>query len=127
MLEDTRFLIHDRDSKFLASFDEVFRSDGIRVIRTPPRSPTANAYAERFVRTMRTECLDWMLILGPRQLERVLRVFFDHYNSERPHSALGRCPPAPAAAGCSSVVGAAVKRRDRLGGLVHEYYNKAAA
>jgi transposase InsO family protein len=125
-LGDVKFLIHDRDSKFVASFDEVFRSEGIRVILTPPRAPQANAYAERFVRTVRTECLDWLLILRPRQLDRVLRVFVEHYNSERPHRALGRCPPAPVAARGSPVIGAEVKRRDRLGGLVHEYYRVAA-
>jgi transposase InsO family protein len=125
-LGDMRFLIHDRDCKFVASFDEVFRGEGVRVILTPPKAPQANAYAERFVRTVRTECLDWLLILGPRQLDRVLRVFVEHYNSERPHRALGRCPPKPTVAARSPVVGAAVKRRDRLGGLVHEYYRAAA-
>ena len=64
------------------------------MILTPFRAPKANAYAERFVRTVRMECLDWLLILGPRQLDRVLRVFVEHYNRERPHWALGRCPPA---------------------------------
>jgi putative transposase len=84
-LERMRFLIHDRDSKFSAAFDEVFRSEGIKVIHTPIRAPQANAYAERFVRTVRAECLDWLLILGRRHLERVLRVYTTHYNSERPH------------------------------------------
>ena len=74
-----RFLIHDRDSKFSASFNEVFRSEGIEVIHTPIRAPQANAYAERFVRTIRAECLDWLLILGRRHLERVLRAYTAHY------------------------------------------------
>jgi putative transposase len=77
-LENARFLIHDRDSKLVAAFDEVFRSEGISVILTPFRAPRANAHAERFVRTARTECLDWLLIFGPRQLDRVLRVFVEH-------------------------------------------------
>jgi putative transposase len=79
VLEQMRFLIHDRDSKFTAAFDEVFRSEGIDVIRTPVQAPQANAYAERFVRTVRNECLDWLLILGRRHLERVLRVYTRHY------------------------------------------------
>jgi transposase InsO family protein len=74
VLERTRFLIHDRDSKFTAAFDEVFRSEGIKVIHTPVQAPQANAYAERFVRTTRNECLDWLLILGRRHLEHVLRI-----------------------------------------------------
>ena len=78
LLERTRFLIHDRDSKFTASFDEVFRSEGIRVVHTPVQAPQANAYAERFVRTVRTECLDWILIVGRRHLEAVLRIYVQH-------------------------------------------------
>ena len=121
-----RFLIHDRDSKFVASFDEVFRSEGVTVILTPFRAPQANAYAERFVRTARAECLDWLLILGSRQLERVLSVFVEHYNRERPHRALGRCPPALPQPTFPPPPGGEVTRRDRLGGLLHEYYLAAA-
>jgi len=73
------FLVHDRDSKFTASFDEVFRSEGLTVIHTPVRAPQANAYAERFVRTVRAECLDWLLILGRRHLERVPRCYVKPY------------------------------------------------
>src|SRR5439155_20151508 len=117
-----RFLIHDRDAKFSAAFDEVFRTEGIRVIRTPFRAPNANAHAERFVRTLREECLDSLLIVGRRQLERVLREYLDHYNRERPHRALDLRPPQP-----SQVIplrpqpDAAVQRCNRLGGLIHEY------
>jgi putative transposase len=119
-----RFLIHDRDSKFTGSFDEVFRSEGIRVVRTPVRAPQANAYAERFVRPVRSECLDWMLILGRGHLERVLRVYTAHYNNERPHRALALRPPeAPQPTPLPS---GAIQRRDRLGGLLHEYFRAAA-
>ena len=74
-----RFLIRDRDSKFTRDFDAIFASEGIKIIKTPVRAPKANAIAERFVRTVRAECLDWLLILNRRHLERVLRVFADHY------------------------------------------------
>jgi putative transposase len=119
-----RFLIHDRDSKFTASFDEVFRSEGIQVIHTPVRAPQANAYTERFVRTVRTECLDWLLIVGRRHLEHVLRIYFRHYNRERPHRGLALQPPQPRAP--TPPRQADVQCRDRLGGLVHEYYRPAA-
>jgi putative transposase len=115
-----RFLIHDRDTKFSHAFDEVFRSEGIKVIRTPVQAPNANAYAERWVRTVRADCLDRVLILGRRHLEHVLRVYRRHYNEHRPHRALHLLPPdgrdpkplnAPHR----------LQRRDRLGGLIHEY------
>jgi transposase InsO family protein len=123
LFERMRFLIHDRDSKFTACFDEVFRSEGIRVIHTPVRAPQANAYAERFVRTVRTESLDWLLIVGRRHLEHVLRIYIQHYNRERPHRGLALQPPqAPQLI----PTGGNVQRRDRLGGLVHEYYRAAA-
>ena len=118
-LERTRFLIHDRDS-----FDEVFRSEGIKVIKTPIRAPQANAYAERFVRTVRAECLDLLLILGRRHLEHVLRRYVTHYNAERPHRALALLPPA----GCdkrNEPSATTIERHDLLGGLIHEY--RAAA
>jgi transposase InsO family protein len=90
-----RFLIRDRDSKFSEAFDEVFRGEGIEIIKTPIRAPQANAYAERFVGTIRRECLDWLLISHRRQLERALHIFVDHYNSHRPHRSLGLAPPHP--------------------------------
>ena len=86
--EPIRFLIRDRDQKFTDGFDEVFRSDRIEIVRTPFRAPQANGVAERFVRTARSECLDWLLILNQRHLERSLEVFVTHYNGHRPHRAL---------------------------------------
>jgi len=120
-----RFLIRDRDSKFTRDFDTVFASKGIKIIRTPVRAPRANAIAERFVRTFRSECLDWLLILNRRHLERVLRVFVvDHYNSHRPHRSLNLVPPDPTAPKLRILpppTPTVVERRDRLGGLIHEY------
>jgi transposase len=94
-----RFLIRDRDSKFTGPFDVVFRTEGVKAIQTPIRAPRANAFAERWVRTVRTECLDWMLVLSRRHLERVLRTYTSHYNARRPHRGLGlrtaERPPEP--------------------------------
>jgi transposase InsO family protein len=124
LLERTRFLIHDRDSKFSAAFGEVFRSEGIKTIQTPIRAPQANAYAERFVRTVRAECLDWLLILGSRHLEHVLRTYTAHYNTERPHRALALAPPDPGST-ATRPANTKIERHDLLGGLIHEY--RAAA
>ena len=119
-----RFLIHDRDTKFSGSFDEVFASERIEVIRTPVRAPQANAIAERFVGTVRRECLDRMLTLSRRHLDATLRIYAGHYNGHRPHRALGMEAPAPqrrlhAVRGGSDP--SSVRRRDLLGGLIHEY------
>jgi putative transposase len=120
-----RFLIRDRDSKYSGAFDEVFRSEGSRIVKTPVRTPKANAIAERFVRTVRAECLDWLLILNRRHLEAVLRVYVNHYNRERPHCALELRPPELDQQREEAPAGE-IRRRDRLGGLIHEYYQAAA-
>jgi putative transposase len=120
-----KFLIRDRDTKFTEAFDEVFRSEGIRVIKTPVRSPRANAYAERWVRTVRTECLDWILILGHRHLERVLRDYVNHYNQQRPHRGIHLDVPTGGVVPTPSSLNH-VDRHDVLGGLIDEYYAVAA-
>jgi putative transposase len=120
------FLIHDRDRKFSRAFDDVFRSEAVEIIRTPFRAPQANAFAERWVGTVRRDCLDWLLIASSRQLERVLRVYVDHYNRHRPHRALALTPPIPRPRSVSSNRPDQLHRRDRLGGLIHEYYRAAA-
>jgi putative transposase len=115
-----RLLVHDRDSKFSHAFDEVFRTEGIRVIRTPVQAPNANAHAERWVRTVRADCLDRILILSRRHLEHVLRVYRQHYNEHRPHRALRLLPP-DARNPTPLEATARPRRRDLLGGLIHEY------
>src|SRR6266508_3330698 len=88
-----RFLIRDRDSKFTAAFDEVFRSEGVRVIKAPIAAPRAKAHAERWVGSVRRECLDRILIVSRRQLEMVLREYLAYYNTHRPHRSLEQQPP----------------------------------
>ena len=120
-------MIRDRDSKYSGSFDQVFASGRIRIVKTPVRAPQANAIAERFVRTVRAECLDWLLIVNRRHLERVLHVYLEHDNTNRPHRALMLQPPQPREPPPppTPTVGD-VRRHDRLGGLIHEYYRDAA-
>ena len=103
----------------------MFRGEGLRNVKTPVRAPKANAIAERFVRTVRGYCLDWLLILNRRHLERVLRIDIDHHNTQRPHRALELQPPAPDERREESSVGE-IRRRDRLGDLIHEYHQAAA-
>jgi putative transposase len=125
LFERMRFLVHDRHSRFVAALDEVFRSEGIQLIHTPIRAPQANAYAERFVRTVRAECLDWLLIVGRRHLEKVLRIYTAYYNRERPHRGLALLSPDSTNAD-PRPSGGQIKRRDRLGGLIHKYHRAAA-
>jgi hypothetical protein len=115
-----RFLIRDRDAKFTAVFDEVFTGMGIRVLKTPPRAPRANAYVERWIGGMRREVLDRMLIVNARHLRSVLAVYEGHFNEHRPHRSLGQAAPLRA---LPAPVEADIKviRRDHLGGLIHEY------
>jgi len=123
-LSAPRHLIRDRDTKFTRAFDDVFGSEGIRVIRTPVRAPKANAFAERFVRTVRHECLDWTLIHGHRHLQAVLDEYVEHYNRHRPHRGLDLAPPEPvprAAPRHGPVI-----RQPLLGGLINEYDRRAA-
>jgi transposase InsO family protein len=123
-----RFLVRDRDSKFTRDFDEAFRSEGIRVIKAPVRAPKARAHAERWVGSVRRECLDRLLILGGRHLQHVAAAYTHHYNEHRPHRSLNQRPPLavvpPVEERCAGEVLALdrLRRRDRLGGLIHEYH-----
>src|SRR6266498_3388254 len=117
-----QFLIRDRDAKYPRSFDAVFAADGMRVVLTPIRAPRANAFAERWVRTVRRECLDWTLVLGRRHLERVLREYVVHYNAKRPHRGIDLRAPDPQPDPPALLPNIQhVRRSDVLGGLIHEY------
>ena len=118
-----RFLVRDRDSKFTAAFDGVFAGSGTRVVKTPVRSPRANCHAERFVGTLRRECLDHLLILGEGHLRKVLVEFARHYNGHRPHQSLQQEPPLQP--GRVVDVTARIERRQVLGGLISEYRRAA--
>ncbi len=117
-----RFLVRDRDSKFTCEFDEVFRSAGIRVIKAPVRAPQARAHAERWIGSVRRECLDRLLILGRRHLDHVLVAYVRHFNQHRPHRALGQRPPLTDRQPLAEMIELdRLRRRDLLGGLIHEY------
>jgi putative transposase len=122
-----RFVLRDRDAKFSPSCDDVFAADGTQILKTPVRAPNANAHAERWIRTVRAECLDWLLILGRGHLEQVLQVYVEHYNAYRAHRALGLQPPDPTDGLALTGVDqpCRVHRRDLLGGLVYEYRQAA--
>jgi transposase InsO family protein len=124
--EPVRFLIRDRDSKYTCSFDEVLRSEGAKVILTPIRSPKANSFAERVVRTVRSELLDWTLILGRRHLDRVLRTYASHYNAGRPHRGLELAVPENPSPVAPVDDVPEIGRRDLIGGLIREYHAVAS-
>ncbi len=117
-----RFLIRDRDSKFAGSFDQIFVSEGFEIVRTPFRAPKANAVAERWVRSVRQECLDQLIILNQRHLARVLKEYVQYYNTARPHQGLGQQTPIP----LSRSRRGTIHCRDVLGGILHDYYRDAA-
>jgi transposase InsO family protein len=118
-----RFLVRDRDTKFTSRFDAVMASAGIKAVRTPVRTLVANAFAERWVRTAREDCLDHLLVLSLRQLERELCQYVRHYNRARPHRGVHLAVPAP---WVGPGHGGTVRRKDLLGGIIHEYERAAA-
>ncbi|MET8007581.1 integrase core domain-containing protein [Nonomuraea glycinis] len=119
-----RFLIRDRDAKFTAVFDEVFAAAGITVLKTPPRTPRANCYAERWIRTLRAECTDRMLIYGECHLRTVLNEYLDHYNAHRPHQGRGQRPPDHDEHVVVPMEGR-IERHAILGGVINEYRRAA--
>jgi putative transposase len=119
-----RFLIRDRDSKFTCPSDEIFADAGVTVVKIPPQTPRANCYAERWVRTARSECTDRMLIYDARHLRTLLGRYADHYNGHRPHRSRQQRPPDHDISVLVPLT-APVQRRKVLGGLINEYYRTA--
>jgi transposase InsO family protein len=118
-----RILLHDRDGKFPPSFDAVFQSEGLQIAQSPPRCPWANGVAERWIRSVRSECLNHLLILGERHLYRVLSEYIMFYNERRPHQGLGQQCPVPLPRGTGQ---GPIRCRDVLGGILHDYSRHAA-
>ena len=123
-VDSLRFLLRNRDTKFTTAFDTVFKAAGIEVIRTPPQAPRANAFAERWVGTVRRECTDRILIAGERHLATILGEYTTHYNGHRPHRSLGQRPPEPRS-GVTALAADKVQRRPILGALINEYSQAA--
>jgi hypothetical protein len=118
-----RFLIRDRDTKFTSAFDAAFAAAGITVLRTPPQTPKANAFAERWILSVRRECTDRLLIFSQRHLETVLKIYVGHFNGHRPHRSLAQRPPAPPPQAIPIGGNVTVHRAQLLGGLINEYRN----
>jgi len=124
-LTDARALVRDRGSQFIDAFDEIFRTEHMKILRTPIRTPAANAFAERWIGTLRRELLDRTLIWNQRQLERLVADYIDHYNQHRPHRSLEQRPPAGTIAGSPPDRPLQVVKSPRCGGLINEYRNAA--
>lgn len=126
--EPVKYVVCDRDTKFTQKFREMLESDGVEVVQTAVRAPNQNAYAERFVQTVKTECLDHFIVLGEKHLRHLIQEFVAHYHTERPHSSLGGLPPmrqeAPDRVECLGPND--VVLHERLGGLLHHYERKVA-
>lgn len=123
-MENARYLIHDRDSKYTLSFDAILASVGVDAVKLPPKSPNLNAFAERFVRSIKTECLDRMILFGERSLRHAVSEYLCHYHAERNHQGIGNAVPFPDQR--LDAEGTRIEKSERLGGLLSFYHREAA-
>ena len=119
-----KYLLHDRDPKFCAAFDAILESVGLQAVSLPPRSPNLNAHAERWVRSVKEECLSKVILFGERSLRRALSNYLDHYHAERNHQGKGNVLLFPRK--CDRPREGPVRCRERLGGLLNYYHREAA-
>ena len=124
LLRGKRYLIHDRDPLFTQDFLNILADSGVKSVKLPPRSPNLNAYAERFVRTIKESCLDRMILFGENSLRKTVQEFATHYHTERHHQGLGNRLIMPDSAHMGNT--GAIRRRERLGGMLNYYYRDAA-
>jgi transposase InsO family protein len=125
-LAKVRYLLHDRDTKFCATFRETLAAGGVKCLRLPARSPNLNSYAERWVRTVKEECLSKLILFGEGSLRRALTQFQEHYHSERNHQGKGNVLLFPRAGELANNCGSYIECRERLGGLLKSYHRRAA-
>jgi len=123
-LKGRRYHIHDRDPLFTTAFLATLATSGVKSVKLPPRSPNLNAFAERFVRTIKESCLDRMILFGEGSLRKATREFLFHYHGERNHQGLANCLIIPDRAHEEN--GGAIRRRERLGGMLNHYYRQSA-
>lgn len=128
-MDSLRLLVRDRDTKFIAAFDEIFRAGGVRIIKTPPQAPRANAICERVVGTLRREVLDQVLIFNEKHLSKILTGYAEHYNDHRPHQFRGRRPPTAETTVTRPITDLAdlrsIQRQPILDGLINQYHRAA--
>jgi transposase InsO family protein len=123
-MENARYLIHDRDGKYAQSFDQILKAVGIGIVKLPPQSPNLNAFAERFVRSIKSECLDRLVLFGEKSLRHAVREYLVHYHAERNHQGVGNVIPFPDDR--TATTGQRVEKSERLGGLLNFYHRQAA-
>jgi transposase InsO family protein len=122
-----KYLVRDRDSKFVAGFDEILESEGIKVVKTSVGAPNMNAVAERFVGSVRRECLDHFIVLGEEHLRHILKSYLVHYHEQRPHQGLDNVPPHGLPPGNDTPLSLAdVRCEESLGGWLKHYWRPAA-